>query len=120
MVVALGRSDRQGGRGELEVVGAAANEAIDVSANAGRARFFRDVGSITMDVDDTPGTWIFTHPAVARVHYPGLPSHPGHAVARAQQQFGTWGSTGGGILTVVVTCVAGFAGSAFWGRNRAP
>jgi len=26
------------------------------------------------------------HPAVARVHYPGLESHPGHAVARAQQQ----------------------------------
>jgi len=26
------------------------------------------------------------HPAVARVYYPGLESHPGHAVARAQQQ----------------------------------
>jgi len=26
------------------------------------------------------------HPAVARVHYPGLESHPGHALARAQQQ----------------------------------
>jgi len=26
------------------------------------------------------------HPAVQRVHYPGLESHPGHAVARAQQQ----------------------------------
>jgi cystathionine gamma-synthase len=25
------------------------------------------------------------HPAVRRVHYPGLPSHPGHAIARAQQ-----------------------------------
>ncbi|SEP05251.1 cystathionine gamma-synthase [Methylobacterium sp. ap11] len=25
------------------------------------------------------------HPAVARVHYPGLPAHPGHALARAQQ-----------------------------------
>jgi len=25
------------------------------------------------------------HPAVARVHYPGLPGHPGHALARAQQ-----------------------------------
>jgi cystathionine gamma-synthase len=25
------------------------------------------------------------HPAVARVHYPGLPDHPGHAIARAQQ-----------------------------------
>ncbi|HEX8756239.1 MAG TPA: aminotransferase class I/II-fold pyridoxal phosphate-dependent enzyme [Steroidobacteraceae bacterium] len=31
-----------------------------------------------------------THPAVARVHYPGLPSHPQHALARAQMQdFGT-------------------------------
>ncbi len=27
-----------------------------------------------------------THPAVARVHYPGLPSHPGHALARAQMK----------------------------------
>jgi cystathionine gamma-synthase len=26
------------------------------------------------------------HPAVARVYYPGLESHPGHAVARKQQQ----------------------------------
>jgi cystathionine gamma-synthase len=26
------------------------------------------------------------HPAVARVHYPGLPSHPGHEIARRQQQ----------------------------------
>lgn len=25
------------------------------------------------------------HPAVSRVHYPGLPSHPGHAIAMAQQ-----------------------------------
>ncbi len=25
------------------------------------------------------------HPAVRRVHYPGLPSHPGHEVAKAQQ-----------------------------------
>jgi cystathionine beta-lyase/cystathionine gamma-synthase len=31
-----------------------------------------------------------SHPAVARVHYPGLPSHPQHALARAQlQDFGT-------------------------------
>ena len=27
-----------------------------------------------------------SHPAVARVYYPGLPSHPGHAIARAQQR----------------------------------
>lgn len=30
------------------------------------------------------------HPAVARVHYPGLPSHPQHALAKAQMRdFGT-------------------------------
>lgn len=30
------------------------------------------------------------HPAVARVHYPGLPSHPRHALARAQmREFGS-------------------------------
>jgi cystathionine beta-lyase/cystathionine gamma-synthase len=30
------------------------------------------------------------HPAVARVHYPGLPDHPRHALARAQmREFGT-------------------------------
>jgi cystathionine gamma-synthase len=26
------------------------------------------------------------HPAVAKVHYPGLESHPGHAIAARQQQ----------------------------------
>jgi cystathionine beta-lyase/cystathionine gamma-synthase len=31
-----------------------------------------------------------SHPAVTRVHYPGLPSHPQHALARAQmKEFGT-------------------------------
>lgn len=31
-----------------------------------------------------------THPAVARVHYPGLPTHPQHALARAQmKEFGS-------------------------------
>jgi cystathionine beta-lyase/cystathionine gamma-synthase len=30
------------------------------------------------------------HPAVARVHYPGLPTHPQHALAKSQmKQFGT-------------------------------
>jgi cystathionine gamma-synthase len=29
---------------------------------------------------------LVAHPAVARVHYPGLESHPGHALAKAQQQ----------------------------------
>ncbi|RIA43922.1 cystathionine gamma-synthase [Hephaestia caeni] len=30
--------------------------------------------------------WLEAHPAVSAVHYPGLASHPGHAIARAQQQ----------------------------------
>jgi cystathionine beta-lyase/cystathionine gamma-synthase len=35
-------------------------------------------------------TYLATHPAVARVHYPGLKSHPQHALAAAQMQdFGT-------------------------------
>jgi cystathionine gamma-synthase len=29
--------------------------------------------------------WLARHPAVAQVHYPGLPTHPQHALARAQQ-----------------------------------
>lgn len=29
--------------------------------------------------------WLERHPAVARVHHPGLPSHPRHDLARAQQ-----------------------------------
>jgi len=28
--------------------------------------------------------WLEEHPRVKRVHYPGLPSHPGHAVAKRQ------------------------------------
>ena len=31
-------------------------------------------------------TFLDAHPKVARVHYPGLPSHPGHAVARRQMR----------------------------------
>jgi O-succinylhomoserine sulfhydrylase len=30
--------------------------------------------------------WLEGHPAVARVHYPGLPSHPQHALAARQQR----------------------------------
>lgn len=30
--------------------------------------------------------WLLTSPAVAHVHYPGLPAHPGHALARQQMQ----------------------------------
>ena len=37
-------------------------------------------------------TWISTHPAVDRVYYPGLSSHPGHDIAVAQQ------SAFGGVL----------------------
>ena len=29
--------------------------------------------------------WLESHPCVARVYYPGLPSHPQHALAMAQQ-----------------------------------
>ncbi len=37
-------------------------------------------------------TWLEAHPKVARVRYPGLPSHPQHELAMIQQ------STGGGIV----------------------
>jgi O-succinylhomoserine sulfhydrylase len=37
-------------------------------------------------------TWLEAHPKVARVLYPGLPSHPQHGLAMQQQ------STGGGIV----------------------
>jgi cystathionine gamma-synthase len=34
--------------------------------------------------------FLHSHPAVARVHYPGLPTHPQYALARAQMRdFGT-------------------------------
>ena len=32
--------------------------------------------------------WLQAHPKVARVHYPGLPSHPHHALAQRQQASG--------------------------------
>ena len=31
-------------------------------------------------------TWLVKHPAVAKVYYPGLPDHPGHAIARKQMR----------------------------------
>jgi methionine-gamma-lyase len=31
-------------------------------------------------------SWLETHPAVTRVYYPGLPSHPQHELARRQMQ----------------------------------
>ena len=41
-------------------------------------------------------TWLERHPGVRRVLYPGLPSHPQHALAMAQQK------TGGGIVAFEV------------------
>jgi cystathionine gamma-lyase len=38
--------------------------------------------------------WLEKHPAVARVSYPGLKSHPGHAVAKAQMD------AFGGMITI--------------------
>jgi O-succinylhomoserine sulfhydrylase len=32
--------------------------------------------------------WLETHPRVAKVHYPGLPSHPQHGLAARQQRSG--------------------------------
>ncbi|HET7401037.1 MAG TPA: O-succinylhomoserine sulfhydrylase [Usitatibacter sp.] len=40
--------------------------------------------------------WLAAHPAIERVHYPGLESHPQHALAMRQQ------SAGGAVLSVVV------------------
>jgi O-succinylhomoserine sulfhydrylase len=37
--------------------------------------------------------WLEAQPSVARVHYPGLPSHPQYELARRQQK------TGGGIVS---------------------
>ncbi|PTR17266.1 O-succinylhomoserine sulfhydrylase [Nitrosospira sp. Nsp2] len=37
--------------------------------------------------------WLEARPGVARVHYPGLPSHPQHELAKRQQK------TGGGIVS---------------------
>jgi Ca2+-binding RTX toxin-like protein len=42
----------QSGTDTLAFNGSNANENIDVSANGGRVRFFRDVAAITMDLDD--------------------------------------------------------------------
>src|SRR3954466_9669083 len=40
--------------------------------------------------------WLGSHPRVARVHYPGLPSHPQHALAKRQQ------SAAGAVLSFEV------------------
>jgi O-succinylhomoserine sulfhydrylase len=41
--------------------------------------------------------WLEAQPAVERVHYPGLPSHPQHALAMAQQS-----GSGGAVVSFVV------------------
>ena len=42
-------------------------------------------------------TWLEQHPAIARVYYPGLPSHPQHELAMKQQ-----GGVGGAVVTFIV------------------
>jgi O-succinylhomoserine sulfhydrylase len=42
-------------------------------------------------------SWLQSHPAVARVHYPGLASHPQHELAMAQQS-----NCGGAVLSFEV------------------
>lgn len=46
--------------------------------------------------------WLLAHPAVRAVHYPGLPSHPGHDLA-ARQMHGRFG----GVLSFEVADQAG-------------
>jgi len=46
-------------------------------------------------------TWLEAQPQVARVHYPGLKSHPQHALAMRQQ------TSGGGIVTFEVKAKTG-------------
>lgn len=53
--------------------------------------------------------WLETHPQVERVYYPGLPSHPQHALAMAQQR-----GMGGAVLSFAVK-----AGSPEQARARA-
>ena len=53
--------------------------------------------------------WLEQHPGVARVHYPGLASHPQHALAMAQQA-----GCGGAVVSFEVK-----AGSPDQGRERA-
>jgi O-succinylhomoserine sulfhydrylase len=53
--------------------------------------------------------WLQAHPAVAKVHYPGLPSHPQHELAMRQQS-----GLGGAVLSFDVK-----AGTAAQARERA-
>ncbi|NRF68247.1 PLP-dependent transferase [Aquincola sp. S2] len=51
-------------------------------------------------------SWLERQPQVARVHYPGLPSHPQHALAKAQMH-ATGGGYGGMISMDLRTDLAG-------------
>jgi O-succinylhomoserine sulfhydrylase len=51
--------------------------------------------------------WLETQPAIERVYYPGLPSHPQHELAMAQQSGG-----GGAVVTFVVGNKEGSAAAA--------
>jgi cystathionine gamma-lyase len=46
--------------------------------------------------------WLSTQPEVARVHYPGLPSHPQHELAKRQMR-----AFGGMVTIVLATDLAG-------------
>jgi cystathionine gamma-lyase len=50
--------------------------------------------------------WLEAHPRVARVHYPGLASHPQHALAE-RQMFAVGGGYGGMISLDLATDLAG-------------
>ena len=43
-------------------------------------------------------TWLKAHPKVSSVRYPGLPEHPGHAIAASQST----GSGFGGMITATL------------------
>jgi O-succinylhomoserine sulfhydrylase len=49
-------------------------------------------------------TWLEGQPAVERVYYPGLPSHPQHALAMAQQS-----NSGGAVVSFIVKAEGGDA-----------
>ena len=53
-------------------------------------------------------TWLEAQPAVARVYYPGLPSHPQHELAMRQQK------SGGGIVSFEVVSSQGGGKDAAW------
>ena len=54
--------------------------------------------------------FLATHPAVERVHYPGLADHPGHSLARTQMR--------GGFGAVVSFCIIGGSAQAIAATTR--